>query len=364
MDDRTHYVRTEAIQAVQVLAGKEAVPELVALLQDEESSIRYTAIACLQRARATEAVGELRDCLRDGDAYVRRSAMRALVSLRDRGAIPDLVRLLQDRDRNGMVPREAAQALADLQAREASSQILPLLRVEHTRLAALEALGGTAGKEQIPEILALLSDQDESTRAEALDALGRLEAKEHTTRILDALRDRSPRVRWMAVEILGRWGVRDAVPQIAELLSDTDRHVPAIAAASLCLLGSRQGLETLLKRGEKLWPANALRQPEIWERLGKARLSEDIEGPPERLLERLAKLAGLGLDLGRTTWGDDEALFPRDERIDCRAGRRTLLEAFEEVIHYRYEIILEADRVLLVPRNDAVAFWRAWSREK
>lgn len=81
-------------------AAAKAIPDLAALLQDNQAWVRQAAAEVLGVIRATSAIPALTDALRDEDATVRRNAALALAQMGPAAAraIPALTAALDDKD--------------------------------------------------------------------------------------------------------------------------------------------------------------------------------------------------------------------------------------------------------------------------
>lgn len=141
---------------ILTVIGAPAVPFLLKALQQPPGpnveGALCAAIEALGSIRATEAVEPLRQLLRNTPfRSVRRAIAGALGKIGDPVVIPDLVALLSDED--GFVRDNAVRALGEINAPEA---ILPLLRVlrEHpdevTRAAAARELASAGRRWLIP----------------------------------------------------------------------------------------------------------------------------------------------------------------------------------------------------------------------
>ena len=73
----------------------------------------------------------------------------------------------------------------------------------------------------------------------------------------------------------------------------------------------------------------------------------------------MAKQAGLEL---RMEVPDTHLMWWKSKqwRIRNRGGRTTLLEALRKVAGWQVAPIVERDVVTLLPRKQALAFWKAW----
>lgn len=171
--------------------AKEAVPDLINLLEDKEPSVVSSAAWALGKVGkdAVSAVPELIKLLGSKDAETRRAAAAALGAIaRDGGEVPDatasLLPMLQEQQPASR--KTAAVALGSLAKTNAEiSTALPklveLLRDKEpvVRAAAAGALGrmGPAAKEAVYPLSWLSQDPDPKVRQAALDATRQIENK-------------------------------------------------------------------------------------------------------------------------------------------------------------------------------------------
>src|SRR5262249_47570326 len=115
LDEQNKVVRRFAAEALGKM-GREAVPSLVATLQDVRAFVRmYAAIALGQIGpEAEEAIPALIAALRDRDSSVRTRTVAALgkTGPRAKDGMPALIAALKDRDPE--VSRSAATALGQI----------------------------------------------------------------------------------------------------------------------------------------------------------------------------------------------------------------------------------------------------------
>jgi hypothetical protein len=147
----------------------------------------------------------------------------------------------------------------------------------------------------------------------------------------------------------------DAALKSADAL---DRHQ---AASALCRRRDRRGVPELLSGELPMTSLNAIRAPEAWDRLVKGRLAEDWEGTRPQLLERVAREAGLRPELPPVKSLGEDLWTAQWVRIRSRGGSATLLEALDRVMDFRpFDVIVEADRLRILPREEARQTWKTW----
>lgn len=170
-----------AVSALRRL-GAPAVPVLREKLQGEDSDSRALAAHVLGEMApgAADAIPDLIAALNDPVQSVRGSAVRALSRFGPAAApaVPTLMDMLErEEDRRGQV----ASALAAIgpQARPALVLLIQLLERERharTRRCIIQAIGavGAGAATIVPVLSKALNDKEEHVRAEAAEALGKL----------------------------------------------------------------------------------------------------------------------------------------------------------------------------------------------
>jgi len=143
------------------------------------------------------------------------------------------------------------------------------------------------------------------------------------------------------------------------LLADRDSDVRIATASWLSRIGRKEGVALLLQEEEFYTPLNALRNPEGWDRLRTRKVAGDLEGTPLELGTRLARQAGLELEWRTEDRGLDVEWLLQRWRIRNRNGRLTVAEAVEELMKATdgdYDAVVEADRLLVLPIDEALRF--------
>ncbi len=107
-------------------------------------------------------------------------------------------------------------------------------------------------------------------------------------------------------------------------------------------------------------PLNALRRPDVWRKLHDTPLPQDMRGETDEVLVRLAVLAGMELDVSEMKDWRIGGTWRAYAVIRSRGGTTSLYEAIANWPARRYSVILESDRIRLVPRHEAREFWKAW----
>jgi len=299
--------RSLAVLAVRGAVEKEELARILALFEAEESRPHLPLI--LWGLRSEEAIPHLRSLLNDPSDFARRYAARALGDLGVKDAAPELVRLLRDPER--FARSGALRAVADLGLREAVPFLLTVVEEE-------------AEGWDIPELL-------------------------HAFEALDA---------------------REAAPWVRDLLEHMHPEIRIAAASWMCRMGGeKEGIPVLFEEGASLSPMNALRAPELWRKLSQSRLTRVVEGRGREVLETVARDAGF--EIGWSPAALDDFLGLSSGKVISGVdgwSPATRVEALEIGLRYdwrdRFEMILEGDRIRIVPYPEAFAFWKAWWEER
>jgi len=90
--------KREAINKTGELKIKEAVPELISLLQKDSGKISAELIYALGRIGDNAATESILSKLTSDNALIREKAIEALGKIADKKAVPDLVSILEQRE--------------------------------------------------------------------------------------------------------------------------------------------------------------------------------------------------------------------------------------------------------------------------
>ena len=105
--------RANAARAVGILRGQAAVPDLVEALRTKDSDVLYESLIAMQKIRDESAGPKIAFLLRDLNSRVQIAAIETTGLLRNRQAVPDLVEVLQ-RAKDAKVRRAALGSIAML----------------------------------------------------------------------------------------------------------------------------------------------------------------------------------------------------------------------------------------------------------
>ena len=140
---------------VLVAMGREILPQLLTLLNDENEEVRNFTTVMLGEIGNREAVPALIEALRDTDANVRHGAAEALGKIGDHGAFAPLMALLKE---DFWLQYPAIAALGEMRDKRAVPQLLTLLENELLIQPAIEALGKIGDKRAISTVCSVLAN--------------------------------------------------------------------------------------------------------------------------------------------------------------------------------------------------------------
>jgi HEAT repeat protein len=183
-------VRAAAGRALGRLGVREAVPDLVAALNDASADVRVVAAAALWRLPDPSATAPLLEHVKDADKAVREWSALALGVIGDKRAVPEMVRLLGDSERS--VRLAAVRSLGRIGDPEGLEPVTKYMRAgkrdaeeRDEGLAAIVAMKGDRG----PALLSLLegAEGDPDQQVRVIVALGKV----GTSQVLPALRKKA-----------------------------------------------------------------------------------------------------------------------------------------------------------------------------
>jgi len=238
-------VRSEAASSLGQTYDPNAIPALLAALEDEDFWVLNSTIRALKYLKAERAVEPLKKILENTevDGQLRREAAEALFHIdRDAGrkAIGDvLVKETNESIRNNLnivigsssgnvywpadllkvrqLTRDAATLAGEHFGSAEFDQLLKHIDSPYwaVSLRCLHALGQLNVRSAVPVIIAL-GPKKES----AYNALAKIASPQAVTYLLEAIQSSDENIRAMAIDALGYQGGKWAVPILIELLDD------------------------------------------------------------------------------------------------------------------------------------------------
>jgi HEAT repeat protein len=253
-----------------------------------------------------------------------------------------------------------------LREEAALPEIVPLLKHPEIRMrgAAAMALGRLQAQRFAPELLVCLKDEDPGVRATACISLAELQVDSAIPALVDLLQDQPMVVRQAALGGLERLKATAAIPRVVLLLREKDLNISKPAARFLCALGSREAVPVMLQGNGMmdLSLLNQLRSPRRTKALRHQPLSVNLEGTVPDLIRRLREASPERVELPALDFSQGPG---RIILLQCD-GSPTFLDAWEELgrrLPEWCDVIVDEDRIRILPREQATAFWQAWHRE-
>jgi HEAT repeat protein len=219
---------TAALIRLGPAGTKPLVEKLVVQLNDPDQAVEAARAIQQVGKDAAAALPALRKGSASKDKEVRQASIWALGGLDSPEAVADLVKLLENPDKE--TRQTAVQGLrsSEKAAKGIAPQLIPLLKKPDVAPQALDALGslGESGAAAVPAIQALLKDKDKDVKMSVCTALGRIgaPAAPAVPALTDLLADKDKDLRNRAIMSLGGIGPKaaPAVGKLIALLNDKD----------------------------------------------------------------------------------------------------------------------------------------------
>jgi HEAT repeat protein len=259
LKDRNVHVRRDAAEALGRIKCARAVPSLIAALEDESDQVRFQSISALGKMRDHRAVDPLIARLRqDNDYGCRIEAAEALKELEAREAEDALLFVLDSPvpaseasdDQVISLKKEVIGALGRIRSRKSAKALLRIIRGDDRGLAgvasdAMSASEGIIDDDMIAELISGLDDANEEVRKRSLNLLGKARIATAVDAIILRLGDRRLSVRFAAAEALGQIKARKAVQSLIQLIQDKDMGFSA--ARALGEIGDSEAVRPLIQ---------------------------------------------------------------------------------------------------------------------
>lgn len=397
--------RIAAVDALCEIRHPDVIPDLLALVKDGDRNLRMSAISALGQLEHPAIEATVRPFLRGPDLGTRVTAARMLAVRSDSEALPVIWELAKDpqfandtvaclgfyefkdvssglitlmrskgaaapaarfllarrgnidalmemeaqvKDPNEWNRRNAASVLASSGKKDRVSLLLPLLQDPNDSVPGEIAilLAKMGGRESLDALLAEVKNPQSRARFGAITGLGLLQAPEGL-KVLEEILDRGePSLRSQALAALILCDLPALRPKWMTLLTSDDSQTRTMAAQGLTRLGAKEGVPLILKTKANLFYLNAVRRPEAWKKLAGIHFDPPLEFWDSRGLQNFAERCGLKLD--------PHPDYAGMASLNLYGARNAI-----EVLQYS-EFILEEDRLRLLPRSQALKFWRAW----
>lgn len=225
-------VRSSAVLALGKSGDQDALPYLIDVLcHDPELSLQEDATWSLVRF-GVDAVPDLLALLEQDSAHIRHNAVHALGKIGSIEAVPALVKMLNDTDRQ--VRLKAVYALGQIGDDLAITPLIDMLvdphqEVQTITIDVLLRFGAVA----IPELCDALQHQHAIIREHVAGILGQIGDAEAVDVLANMAGDSVADVRLSVAQALGEIGDSKGVIALSTLSKDEDVRVRAMARAML-----------------------------------------------------------------------------------------------------------------------------------
>lgn len=339
-------------------------PSFIPLLSNKLPDVRECGLYLISRVPPPEVGALARRSLSDTDPQVIAAAVSALAELGVREAIGDIALLLD----NPWNRWNAAAALGRLNAQDQGNSLEKLLDLElghpYGYGVVIEALARMGRGSSVPRIVPFLGKAE--VRMSAAMALGELGDKNAIPALAKCFG--GPARSWevaCVADALERLDARESGVVLKEYLQHDDPERRYQAAAALCRLGVRAGAPAVMDWGEDRGALNALRSPALWKKLAGIPFQGNVEGTRQEILEAVARQAGLTIERPESfpaaRYWSSMPLRRFGGRLPFVRLSGILLRVMQEG---PWDVVLEGDRLRLIPHEEADRFWRSWWAEK
>lgn len=256
---------------------REAIPIILQKWNLKDQNISMAIINALGEIGGSEAIPYLIDALRSGDEWIASAAANALGKINHPSAIDTLIEILRDPECPKTVCFFTIEALGELRASKATSDLVRFFRrsedltLKSTALRALIKIGESAVEKLIP----YLKNRDSNVRILTATVLGYIKDPFALPYLSELLNDPHVNVRYAVVEAIARIDGEDAFPLLLEALNDEDDTVAAVALDGLSHYPKKaiDSLNIIVKRATKSY----LRKTFLIELLSKIKNDRAIE---------------------------------------------------------------------------------------
>jgi HEAT repeat protein len=367
-----------AARTLGILGARELIPDLRKYLRHRSGHLRSQAAIALGELHATEAVTDLLPLLTDRDDRVVTHAAEALGRIGAKEAIPGIRSALRERSWSadmtwwitcgvGARPRRGSllEALVRLNAREAVPDLLELLHTEPAPsnldiVTTLRLLRDPTARTALRDYLLKNAEPFSDPNA----------WPEEWSRVPRVLLSRDPDylryASYSTAEFLAELGAKEFTPDLVRLLNEGPWGFRLAAAQALCLLGSDQGVGLILAESEHgdtggLLSLNALRRPALWARMAETRFPKTGSLSKRGLWQKIARAMGVRLEMPQEAYSRPSVDSCDRFDVSVYEDLFSLLDVARELLaRTSFQMILEEDRIRIVPEKEAVQFWKKW----
>jgi len=263
LEDATEFptVRRAAAQSLGKLGDQAALPALLKAAAHGDFWLRQAAIEAISRSGDERVVAPLLELMRQ-DAWTRPAVIKALGNIGHVDAVPELVAALDDP--NDSIRNASLEALFKIVMEPTGRRsgtprtallrpiipVAPLRRELATRRTpnsayAAHLLGWLARPEALPDLVEALNSSEASLRDAATESLLRF-GPAAVPVLVQALQRPETAVRERSVDLLGMIGDGSVIPALSRLLADPQLPVRHAALRALGMIGGEAAYAGLL----------------------------------------------------------------------------------------------------------------------
>jgi len=241
--------RIHAISALGLEKVRDAVPNLIQLLKDDNPHVRAESATALGILKVKNAGPRLYQImLHDSSPLVRARATLALAEIEYTGAMSAISQSL---DRPDIRERMAAvRALGKFGGPKAFNHLIRLLRsgTPELRETVIEALGDLGDRQVVRYLFRYLEQGTTRLNRAALLALTRLHPQMVQSRLPQLLRRSEPEMILAALDSAAQIGCPDCTKQILHLIETAEDPIAAAAANTAAYLQMHDAVDLILTR--------------------------------------------------------------------------------------------------------------------
>jgi len=243
-------------------AGTPVVPIVLEMLRAKKLLHRVAAAYVLGKIDDPRTVAGLCKALKDSNVEVQRMACRSLILKKDPESLSALLDSLKDNDEMVRVlSAHALGEIGDIRAFDPLVAALSD-KSARVRAAVLFPLSQVGGPKSLEHLEAALADKGENVRYDAIIALGEIKTTESVSVLLDFLKSKnaSDAEKSRILRAVSESGTV-VVPQLIALLEDNDEAIQEAAARALGEIKDARAVQPLirvLKSTGHYWASSAL----------------------------------------------------------------------------------------------------------
>lgn len=197
------YLKRDACEAIGAGRLEEFIPDLAALLRDEDAGVREAAINSLTATGGQKAAQAVVPLLRDTDPVFRNMA-REVLELLGQDSFESLCGLLGEGDDD--VVKFAVDIIASVREERAIDLLAPLIghRNPNVRASVAVCLGKLRSPKSVPALLDALGDSEEWVRFSAIEGLGHMQERKALVPLIKLIENDSGLIKEAAIDAVAR----------------------------------------------------------------------------------------------------------------------------------------------------------------